>query len=134
MGTPLQTVYDRFFSIMDEDFTGQEGNVYNYLLSAQSRCFKNVEEDLTITLSDTIQYDGTFADDLEFDTIEYLAHEMKRARYHKKQAYYLTKKAEIGTKDFNRLEDDKKALISVNKTIEQIDVEIRDLRQNFYYY
>lgn len=133
MGTPLQDVYDRFFSKMDEDFTGQEGNVYNYLLSAKSRCYRNTRHSLNFTLTDPPNYIGDFNDDLDDDEIEYLAYEMKRARYSKQQAYFLAKQREIGTKDFNKLEDDRRSMSLITETLDMIDSEILYFLQNFYY-
>ncbi len=133
MGTSLQDVYDRFFSKMDEDFTGKEGNVYDFLLSAKARCYRNTRHSLDFILTTPEDYEGNFEDTLDDDEIEYMAYEMKRARYGKQQAYFLTKKSQIGTKDFNRLEDDRKQLDYVTATLKELDIEIRDFLQNFYY-
>lgn len=133
MGTQLQDVYDRFFSKMDEDFTGKEGNVYDFFLSAKARCYMNVRHSLDFTLTNPITYDGYFTATLDDDEIEYMAYEMKRARYGKQQAYFLAKKSQLGTKDFNLIEDSRKQLAYVTSTLKEVDVEIRDFLQNFYY-
>ena len=61
MGTPLDTVYSRFFSKVDQDFTGKESLVYNILISAISRSRKVVNHSLDFVLDELeLEQEETF--------------------------------------------------------------------------
>lgn len=136
MGTPLQQIYDRFFSKVDEDFTSKEGQVFALLDSAISKSYKTVRHSLNYTLDKptppkTESYSGEFDDTLDSDEIELLALWMKYGWNDKKLQRLLGKKRSIGTKDFNRLEDLKAELVVVEYALERTLLDINSLKNEF---
>jgi len=136
MGTPLQHVYDRFFSKIDEDLTGKEGQIFSLLDSAISKSYKAVVHSLHYILDDPIppeteSYDGNFIDILDSDEIELLSLWMLYEWNRKKQQKLRGQRTQIGTKDFNKIEDKAKELKEVTGIMKDIKEEINELKSEF---
>jgi len=133
-GTDLQVLYDRFFSKIDEDLTGKEGQVFSLLSSAIAKSYKTVRHSLGHTLTDSDEYEGYFADNLDDDEVELLALWMLYEWNRKRQQKLIGQKNQIGTKDFNRLENAPDKLRVINYTMAQIMNDINALKNEFYTY
>lgn len=133
-GTDLQVLYDRFFSKIDEDLTGKEGQVFSLLSSAIAKSYKTVRHSLGHTLTDSDEYEGCFADNLDDDEVELLALWMLYEWNRKRQQKLIGQKNQIGTKDFNRLENAPDKLRVINYTMAQIMNDINALKNEFYTY
>lgn len=136
MGTPLQSLYDRFFSKTDEDFTDKEGQIFNLVDSAISKSYKTVKHSLIYMLDDptppaTESYDGNFNDNLDSDELELLALWMVYEWNRKKQQKLISQKKLVGTKDFNRLDDLPSELRALNLTMQQTMDDIASLKNEF---
>ena len=136
MGTPLQTVYDKFFSKIDGDLTGLEGQIFNIFDSAISKSYKTCRHSLVYVLDEIVppeteSYDGSFNDDLDSDEIELLALWMKYEWKERKVSYLDGEKKRIGTKDFNRLESKKDELSASMKSSEKALDEVKSFMQEF---
>lgn len=136
MGTPLQKLYDRFFSKIDEDLTGKEGQVFNLVDSAISKSYKTVRHSLVYvldvpTLPATESYSGDFNDDLDSDELELLSFWMKYDWNGKKQQKLISMKKSIGTKDFNKLDDLPNDLKVINLIMQQTMDDIISLKNEF---
>ncbi len=134
IGTDLQVLYDRFFSKIDEDLTGKEGQVFNLISSAIAKSYKTVRHSLEYTLTDSEEYEGCFTDNLDDDEIELLALWMLYEWNRKRQQKLIGQKKQIGTKDFNRLENVPDKLRVINYTMAQIMNDINALKNEFYTY
>lgn len=133
MGTPLKDVYDRFISKLDEDLTGKESLIFQYLISAKSKIYKTTKHSLVYVL-DTIfpeSYNGNFVEILDDDEIELMAMQMKYEHYYRKEAYLLAQKRELGTKDFEKLPNKKQELDGIQNSLKLLKVDIEDLKQEF---
>lgn len=133
-GTDLQVLYDRFFSKIDEDLTGREEQVFNLVGSAIAKSYKTVRHSLEYTLTDPEEYEGCFADNLDDDEVELLALWMLYEWNRKRQQKLIGQKNQIGTKDFNRLENAPDKLRVINYTMAQIMNDINALKNEFYTY
>lgn len=131
MGTPLQKVYDRFFSKTDEDFTFKEGQIFTLVDSAIAKSYKTVIHKLDYVLDDTESYDGNFIEDLDSDEIELLSLWMVYEWNRKKQQRLISMRKRIGTKDFNRLDDMPNELKAINATMQIILDDINSLKSEF---
>lgn len=136
MTTPLQTLYDRFFSKAEGDFTDKEGQVFALVDSAISRSYKTVDSSLEYILDEPIEpneesYDGDFVDDLKGDEIEFLALWMLYEWNRKKQQKKISQRTLIGTKDFNRLNNLKDELDAINRTMKLTLEDINLLKNEF---
>jgi len=135
-GTPLQEVYTRFSSKIDEDLTGKESLIYEYLLSAKSKIYKIITHSLEFILDTpispaTVSYDGSFITILDQDEIELLALQMKYESYARYEAYLLALRLRVGTKDFNSLPNKKQELDGIQNSKRLLKIEIDDLKQQF---
>lgn len=136
MATPLQDLYDRFFSKVDEDFTGKEGQVFALVDSAIAKSYKYVVHKLDYVLDEPGElmeesYSGDFTQNLDTDEIELLSLWMVYEWNRKKQQKILSQKRRIGTKDFNRLEDLPKELGAINFTMKITLDDINSLKNEF---
>ena len=138
MSTPttLQTVYNLFLSKSDEDFTGKESLIFQWLNSAISKCKKYVRNSLDYTLDTPIvpaivSYDGSFVNTLEDDEIELIAMQMQYENYNKKESYLVSLKTRIGTKDFNSLPSKKQELDGIQNSKNLLKEDIKELQQEF---
>ncbi len=136
MGTPLQNVYSRFFSKIDENLTGKESLVYNILISAISRSNKVVNHNLTFTLNEVLEgeeetYDGEFIDTLDDDEIEYLALRMLYEHNRRRLQYLISLQQLIGTKDFNKLPDKVVEMKALQLSQKDLQEEIDSFKNEF---
>lgn len=136
MGTPLDTVYSRFFSKVDQDFTGKESLVYNILISAISRSRKVVNHSLDFVLDELEleqeeTFDGYFNENLDDDEIEFLALRMLYENNRRKQQYLISLKQLIGTKDFNKLPDKVSELKALQQSMKDLQEEIDSFKNEF---
>jgi hypothetical protein len=131
MATPLQTLYDRFISKIDEDLTGKESLIFALIEPAISKSKKYVVHDLTYILTDVNSYEGNFVDTLDNDEIELLALWMLYEWNRREQQRLVKLKNSIGTKDFNRLPDKADELKVVNLTMKEIKNDIDELKNEF---
>jgi len=138
MSTPttLQTVYNLFLSKSDEDFTGKESLIFQWLNSAISKCKKYVRNSLDYTLDTPIvpaivSYDGSFVNILDDDEIELIATQMQYENYNKKNAYICSLRQQLGTKDFNSLPDKKRELDGIQNSMRLLKEDIKEQRQEF---
>lgn len=131
MGTSLQIQFDAFIIKTDEDLTGQEEKIYNYLKSAISRTYKTVRHSLVYTLTNETTYEGSFIDTLDQDEIElnalWMLHEHKR----RKISYLEAQERLLGTKDFNNLPDKVKELADLRNGMKDLKEEIKEFEQSF---
>lgn len=139
MGTPLQDIYTRYQSKLNENLVGQESLIFEFLKSSISKSYKTVRHslafvlaDIPITIPPTLQtYDGYFNDTLDEDEIEYIAmwmiNETKRRRKEKLEA----QKVKLGTKDFNQLPDKVKEFNALGVSMKDLREEINELKQEF---
>jgi len=140
MGTPLQTLYTRFQTKLDEDLTGKESLIFALVDVAISKSDKNCTHDLTYALTDPEAeeqtYDGSFDEILNNDEIELLALWMKYEWKNRKVSKLENQKQEIGTSDFNRLENKanllKELRLGVKDTLDEINSLKNDM--NTYQY
>lgn len=124
-GTPFQSVYDNFQSKTNQDYTGKEGLVFEFLKTALSKSYKVIRH--------SIIYDSTleiFNDNLDLDEIDYIGsimvYESKKRRIDELEGL----EKSIGTKDFKEL-DYSKELTSMQIELKQLNSEIYSLRQDF---
>ena len=136
MTTPLQKLYDRFQSKVDEDLTGKEGLIFALIDPAIAKSYKTCVHDLTYQ-SDIpippaiVSYDGSFNETLNEDEIELLAlwmlYEWKRRKVSKLEA----QRRNVGTADFNRLEDRAGILRELRLGMKEVLDEIDALKNEF---
>ena len=131
MSTPLQKLYDRFFSKTDEDFTGKESLVFTLVDSAISKSYKTVRHGLEYILTDPNTYDGYFIDDLDNDELELLSLWMLYESNRREQQRLVKLREAIGTKDFNKLPDKLDQLRAVEISMKTIINDINDLKDSF---
>jgi len=136
LSTTLQTVYNLFLSKSDEDFTGKESLIFQWLNSAISKCKKYVRNSLDYTLDTPIapvivSYDGSFINILDDDEIELIATQMLYENYNKKESYLVSLKTRIGTKDFNSLPSKKQELDGIQNSKNLLKEDIKELQQEF---
>lgn len=134
--TSLQDIYDVFMIKIDEDLTGKEGQIFQWLNSAKSKCKKYVVHSLDYILDPPIapateSYDGNFNDILDDDEIELISLQMKYEYYNKKEAYLCGLRQQIGTKDFNSLPNRKQELDGIQNSMKLLKEDIKDLQQQF---
>lgn len=140
MGTPLQTLYTRFQTKIDEDITGKEGLIFSLVDVAIAKSYKTCRHSLNYVLDDPIKdeeeniinlYEGSFNDILDSDEIELLALWMKYEWKERKVAKLDGQRKQIGTSDFNRLEGKKDEMIAAIKSSEKALEEVKSLMQDF---
>jgi len=131
VSTPLQKLYDRFFSKTDEDFTGKESLVFTLVDSAISKSYKTVRHSLEYVLTDSNTYDGYFIDDLDNDELELLSLWMLYESNRREQQRLVKLREAIGTKDFNKLPDKLDQLRAVEISMKTIINDINDLKDSF---
>ena len=134
MGTPLETLYNRFQTKVDEDLTGKESLIFALVDVAISKSYKNCNHDLTYALTDsdaeTQTYDGSFDETLDNDEIELLALWMLYEWNRREQQRLIKLKDDIGTSDFNKLPNKVDKLKIVNSTMRLIMEDINDLKND----
>jgi hypothetical protein len=138
-GTPLQEVYTIFISKVDEDLTGKESLIFNYLQSAKSKAYKYTSHSLDFILSDpispaTISYDGYFNNILNQDEIELIALYMLYEHLSRQEKYWVSLRELISTKDFNSMPDKKRILDGIQNSKKILKEEIDDFKQQFFDY
>lgn len=136
MGTPLQDVYDRFFSKVDENLTGKESLVYNILISAISRSKKVVNHSLIFVLEEPLEgeeetYKGEFTDTLDDDEIEFISLRMLYEKNRRRLQYLISLQQLIGTKDFSNLPDKVKELNAIQLSQKDLQEEIDSFKNEF---
>lgn len=136
MGTPLQDVYDRFFSKVDENLTGKESLVYNILISAISRSKKVVNHSLIFVLEESLEgeeetYKGEFTDTLDDDEIEFISLRMLYEKNRRRLQYLISLQQLIGTKDFSNLPDKVKELNAIQLSQKDLQEEIDSFKNEF---
>jgi len=134
LGTPLETLYNRFQTKVDEDLTGKESLIFALVDVAISKSYKNCNHDLTYALTDsdaeTQTYDGSFDETLDNDEIELLALWMLYEWNRREQQRLIKLKDDIGTSDFNKLPNKVDKLKIVNSTMRLIMEDINDLKND----
>ncbi len=136
MGTPLQDVYSRFFSKVDENLTGKESLVYNILISAISRSTKVVNHGLNFSLDEVPDgeeetYNGEFDNTLDNDEIEYLVLRMLYEHNRRRLQYLISLQQLIGTKDFNKLPDKVAEMKTLQLSQKDLQEEIDSFKNEF---
>jgi len=127
MGTPLQTLYDRFQIKLDEDITGKEDIIFALVDVAIGRAYKAISRDLSYSLTDADAHEGSFNETLIGDEIDLLALWMLYEWNRRRQQRLAAQKDSIGTSDFNRLPDKVSELKAINMTMQSISDEIKEL-------
>lgn len=130
MSTPLQSAYDKFIQKVDEDLTGKESLIFNYLKSAISKSYKRIPHSLAYEVNETT-YVGTFTETLDEDEIELLSLWMLYDHRRRKESYLAALKREYGTKDFNSIPDKKRELDGIQNSMKTLKDEIKELQQEF---
>jgi hypothetical protein len=136
-GTPLQEVYNSFIARVDEDLTGKEYLIFQYLKSALSKSYKNIIHSIVFILSDPILYDGYdgyFNDTLNQDEIELISMYMLYEHLSRQEKYWVSLRDLISTKDFNSLPDKKRNLDGIQNSKRLLMEEINDFKQQFFDY
>lgn len=140
MGTPLDDLYKRFQTKVDEDLTGKESLIFALVDVAISKSYKTCIHSLNYTLYDpeydeegniTNEYEGEFDKYLDGDELELLALWMYYEKNRRKQQRLINQRRDIGTSDFNRLEDKAKTLKEVTLVMKMTKEEINDLKNEF---
>ena len=132
MGTPLQSLYDRFQTKVDENLTGKESLIFALVDVAISKSYKAATHGLNYVITPptppaTISYNGSFDEDLDLDEIELLALWMVYEWDRREQQRLVKLKRDIGTSDFNRLENKKDQLQVVETTMKTTLSDIEKL-------
>jgi hypothetical protein len=131
MGTPLETLYTRVFSKLDEDLTGKESLIFALVDTAIARVYKTVRHSLSYTLTDLETYDGYFTETLDDDELELLAWHIVYAWDFREKQRLVKQRDYVGTPDFNRLPDKKTNLAVVESTLKTAENEIAKLTNDF---
>lgn len=131
MGTPLETLYTRVISKLDEDLTGKESLIFALVDTAIARVYKTVRHNLSYTVDDWETYDGEFADTLDNDELELLAWHIVYAWDFREKQRLVKQRDYVGTPDFNRLPDKKTSLAVVENTLKTAENEIAKLTNDF---
>lgn len=140
MGTPLEILYKRFQTKVDEDLTGKESLIFALVDVAISKSYKTCIHSLDYVLDDPIydegnyqinQYEGSFNETLFNDEIELLALWMLYEWNRREQQKLVKQRQSIGTSDFNRLEGKKDQLIAVNNAMKVTKEDINELKNEF---
>jgi hypothetical protein len=145
MGTPLNDLYKRFQTKIDEDVTGKENLIFSMVDSAIARSSKTTRHVLTYVLdepifdnqgSQTNLYEGSFDNILDNDEIELLALWMIYLWKERKKSYVEAQREKLGTSDFNRLEGKKDQLtvliISAKEALEEVKAYMQDFNTYSY--
>ena len=128
--TPLQKVYDRFFSKIDEDMFDKEAVIFEYLVTAIAKSYKTVIHSLEYELVND-EFEGNFNDDLQEDEIELLALYMLYEHKRRRLEYLQAQERMIGTKDFNSIPDKVRETTDLRQGMKDLREEISDLKQDF---
>ena len=131
MGTPLDILFDRFISKVDEDLTGKEDLIIAVMDTAKSKIYKTCKHDLSYKIFDEILYDGEFDNDLDDDEIELWALQMLYEWNRREQQRLVKQKESVGTSDFNRLPNKSEQLKAVNAVMKTIQEDIDKLKDDF---
>lgn len=140
MGTPLNDLYKRFQTKIDEDVTGKEQLIFSIVDSAIARSYKMARHDLTYIIDEPIfdeennqtnLYEGSFNSILDNDEIELLALWMIYLWKERKKSYVEGLKDRIGTSDFNRLEGKKEQLTALTLSAKEALSEVKAYMQDF---
>ena len=140
MGTPLDTLYKRFQTKVDEDLTNKEGLIFALVDVAISKSYKTCRHSLIYVLDEpeyyeeenqTNEYEGSFNDILDSDEIELLALWMSYEWNRRRKEYLKAQRDDIGTKDFNRLPDKVAKFKAISADMKEIKAEIDDLKNEF---
>jgi hypothetical protein len=131
--TDFQKIYDSFFSKVDSDYEGREGNVFEFMKSAKTRVENNVPISLEYFVTDPVLFEGYFVETLEDKVIEIIALWMVWYECAKERQRIVRKREEIGTKDFNRNERNKELMDSKTKALELAYFDAVRYQQDFFY-
>lgn len=136
MGTPLNVLYKRFQTKVDEDLTNKESLIFSLVDVAISKSYKTCIHSLKyvldeVMLPDIETYNGNFIEELDSDEIELLALWLLYEWNRRKQQRLLALRRDIGTTDFNRLDDKSKELREISAIMKDIRQEIEDLKNDF---
>lgn len=140
MGTPLNDLYKRFQTKIDEDVTGKENLIFSIVDSAIARSSKTTRHGLTYILDEPIfdnegnqtnLYEGSFDNNLDNDEIELLALWMKYLWKERKKSYVECQREKLGTSDFNRLEGKKEQLTVLIESAKEALSEVKAFMQDF---
>lgn len=134
MGTPLQTLYTRFQTKVDEDLTGKESLIFALIDVAISKSDKVCIHGLTYVLTNPeanpLTYDGNFDESLNNDEIELLSLWMKYEWKNRKVSKLEAQERDIGTSDFNRLENKATLLKELRSGVKEVLDEINSLKND----
>ena len=123
MGTPLQSLYERFQTKVDEDLANKESIIFALVDVAISRAYKTCNHSLDYVLDSpeyddneniTNEYSGSFSDILDNDEIELIALWMLYEWNRREHQYLVKQRRDVGTSDFNRLPGKKRSATSRN--------------------
>lgn len=136
MGTPLNVLYKRFQTKVDEDLTNKESLIFSLVDVAISKSYKTCIHSLKYVLDEVMPpdietYNGNFIEELDSDEIELLALWLLYEWNRRKQQRLLALRRDIGTTDFNRLDDKSKELREISAIMKDIRQEIEDLKNDF---
>lgn len=127
--TPLQDAFDAFILKVDENLSGKEEMILNYLKSAISKCYKTVRHSLEYVL--TNEFEGYFIDTLDQDEIEFISLNMLYEHKRRRKEYLEASKTLLGTKDFSNLPDKSRELTTLSQSMKDLREEISDLKHEF---
>ena len=136
MGTPLDTIYKRFQTKVDENLVGKESLIFALVDVAISKSYKTCVHSLEYIMNDPIYddednqtnlYEGSFIYNLDSDEIELIVLWMLYEWDRREQQRLLKQKQSVGTSDFNRLEGKKEQLIAVSNAMKITKDDINDL-------
>ena len=136
MGTPLNVLYKRFQTKVDEDLINKESLIFSLVDVAISKSYKTCIHSLKYVLDEVVPpdietYNGNFIEELDSDEIELLALWLLYEWNRRKQQRLLALRRDIGTTDFNRLDDKSKELREISAIMKDIRQEIEDLKNDF---
>jgi hypothetical protein len=136
MGTPLDTLYKRFQTKVDEDLTYKESLIFALVDVAISKSYKTCRHSLIYVLDEitppaTETYNGNFNENLDSDEIELLALWMSYEWNRRRKEYLKAQRDDIGTKDFNRLPDKVAKFKAISTDMKEIKAEIDELKNEF---
>lgn len=136
MGTPLNVLYKRFQTKVDEDLINKESLIFSLVDVAISKSYKTCIHSLKYVLDEVMPpdietYNGNFIEELDSDEIELLALWLLYEWNRRKQQRLLALRRDIGTTDFNRLDDKSKELREISAIMKDIRREIEDLKNDF---
>ena len=131
MGTPLDAIYKRFCSKVNEDLTGKEELIFEIMNSAKSKIYKACNHSLNYTITNEETYEGYFNDILDDDEIELWALQMLYEWKRRRKEQLEGQRKDIGTSDFNKLPNKVEELKQLGVSMKDLKEEINDLKNEF---